>query len=205
LLETHNVGRAVFEQVNALLSERGMKVSGGTMVDATLIHAPSSTKNADLSRDPEMHQTRKGKQWYFGMKLHIGADTQTALIHSATATAANVHDSKALPKLLHCSETRLYGDSSYRRQKAVMTEHAPRAKDFTNERAYIRRPLTDAQRLKNRRKSAVRAAVEHLFLHIRRLWGYAKTRYRGLAKNTNRLVLICALFNIRHYRKPLTG
>ena len=205
LLETHNLGRAVFERVNSLLADRGMKVAGGTMVDATLIHAPSSTKNAEQSRDPEMHQTRKGNQWYFGMKLHIGADTQTGLIHSATTTAANVHDSKALPDLLHGNETRLYGDSAYRGQRAVIQSIAPKACDFTNERAYRGRPLTDAQKTKNRRKSAVRAAVEHPFLHIKRLWGYAKARYRGLAKNTNRLVLMCALFNIRHYGKPLAG
>jgi transposase, IS5 family len=205
LLETHDLGRAVFERVNGLLAERGMKVSGGTMVDATIIHAPSSTKNATQSRDPEMHQTRKGKQWYFGMKLHIGADTQTGLLHSATTTAAHVHDSKALPDLLHGAETRLYGDSAYRGQKAILQSIAPKARDFTNERAYSARPLTDAQKLKNRSKSAVRAAIEHPFLHLKRLWGYAKTRYRGLAKNTNRLVLMCALFNIRHYGKPLAG
>ena len=160
LLETHDLGRAIFERVNSLLAERGLKVAGGTMVDATIIHAPSSTKNAEKSRDPEMHQTRKGNQWYFGMKLHIGADTKSGLIHSATSTAANVHDSQVLPDLLHGAEARVYGDSAYRGQKAAIIEAAPQAKDFTNERAQRNAPLTDAQKAKNRRKSAVRAHVE---------------------------------------------
>ena len=116
------------------------------MVDATLIHAPSSTKNEEKSRDPQMHQTRKGNQWYFGMKLHIGADTKSGLIHNATTTAANVHDSQVLPELLHGKETRVYGDSAYRGQKQAIQQAAPKAKDFTNERAQRNAPLTDAQK-----------------------------------------------------------
>ena len=205
LLETHDLGRAIFDRVNGLLAERGLKVAGGTMVDATIIHAPSSTKNAEQSRDPQMHQTRKGNQWYFGMKLHIGADTKSGLIHSATTTAANVHDSQRLTELLHGAETRVYGDSAYRGQKDAIKQAAPNAKDFTNERAQRNAPLTDAQKAKNRRKSAVRAHVEHPFLHIKRLWGYAKTRYRGLAKNANRLIAMCALYNVRHAGIMLVG
>ena len=205
LLETHDLGRAIFDRVNALLASRGLKVAGGTMVDATIIHAPSSTKNEEKSRDPEMHQTRKGNQWYFGMKLHIGADTKRGLIHSATTTAANVHDSQVLPDLLHGAETRVYGDSAYRGQKEAIIEAAPNAKDFTHERAQRNAPLTDTQKAKNRSKSAVRAGVEHPFLHIKRLWGYAKTRYRGLAKNANRLIAMCALYNIRHAGIVLAG
>jgi IS5 family transposase len=205
LLETHDLSRAIFERVNALLAARGLKVSGGTMVDATIIHAPSSTKNESKARDPEMHQTKKGGQWYFGMKLHIGADTKSGLIHSADTTAANVHDSQVLPALLHGGETRVYGDSAYRGQREAIAAVAPSAKDFTNERAYRGGSLSDAQTLKNRRKSAVRAAVEYPFLHIKRLWGYAKTRYRGLKKNTDRLITMCALYNIRHARVVLTG
>jgi transposase, IS5 family len=205
LLETHDLSRAMLARVNALLEARGLRVSGGTMVDATIIHAPASTKNAAQSRDPEMHQTKKGNQWYFGMKLHIGADTKTGLIHSAETTAANVHDSQVLSELLHGEETRVYGDSAYSGQKEAIKEIAPHAKDFTNERARRNAPLTEAQRQSNRRKSAVRAAVEHPFLTIKRLWGYGKTRYRGLAKNTHRLIAMCALFNIRKANRVLTG
>ena len=205
LLETHDLSRAMLARVNALLEARGLRVSGGTMVDATIIHAPASTKNATQSRDPEMHQTKKGNQWYFGMKLHIGADTKTGLIHSAETTAANVHDSQVLSELLHGEETRVYGDSAYSGQKEAIKEIAPHAKDFTNARARRNAPLTEAQRQSNRRKSAVRAAVEHPFLTIKRLWGYGKTRYRGLAKNTHRLIAMCALFNIRKANRVLTG
>ena len=205
LLEKHKLAKPLLERVNALLSNRGLKVSGGTMVDATIIHAPSSTKNATQSRDPEMHQTKKGNQWYFGMKLHIGADTRTGLIHSVSTTAANVHDSQELPKLLHGKERRVYGDSAYRGQKEALAKAAPNAKDFTNERRYRGKALSEEQKAKNRAKSAVRAAVEHPFLHIKRFWGYAKARYRGLAKNTSRLVMMCALFNIRHAGVSLHG
>jgi transposase, IS5 family len=205
LLETHELSLGMFDRVNSLLAAKGLKVSGGTMVDATIIHAPSSTKNETQTRDPEMHQTKKGKQWHFGMKLHIGADTQTGLIHSAQTTAANVHDSQVLPELLHGEETRVYGDTAYRGQKAAIQSVSPKAKDFTNERAYRNAPLTDEQRAKNRAKSAVRAAVEHPFLHIKRLWGFAKTRYRGLKKNTDRLIAMCALYNIRRAGIVLVG
>ncbi len=196
LLETHGLGEAIFVRVNALLSERGLKVAGGTVVDATLIAAPSSTKNKKQSRDPEMHQTKKGNQWHFGMKLHIGADTQSGLIHSADTTATNVHDSQMAPELLRGDERRVYGDSAYRYQREAIRAVAPNATDFTNERARRGAPLTEAQKAKNKNKSSVRAAVEHPFLVIKRLWGYAKTRYLGLAKNHNRLLAMCALYNL---------
>ena len=110
LLNEHKLGEALFAQVGQQLQERGFKVNTGTIVDATIIGAPSSTKNTDKARDPEMHQTRKGQQWYFGMKLHIGVDSQTGLAHSAVVTAANVHDKHPLPDLLHGNEQRVYGD-----------------------------------------------------------------------------------------------
>jgi IS5 family transposase len=114
LLEEHGLGAAMFAKIGELLLANGMKLSGGTIVDATLIAAPPSTKNQEKSRDPEMHQTKKGNEWHFGMKLHIGADSQTGLVHSASVTAANVHDSHQVPNLLHGEETRFYGDSAYR-------------------------------------------------------------------------------------------
>jgi IS5 family transposase len=134
LLETNKLGERLFAKVGEVLQCRGLKVGTGTIVDATIIGAPSSTKNADKKRDPEMHQTKKGQQWYFGMKLHIGVDSRTGLAHSAVVTAANVHDKHPLPDLLHGGEERVYGDSAYASQQDLITGKAPKAKDFTNKR-----------------------------------------------------------------------
>ena len=207
LLEEHAIGQAMFARVGALLQANGVKVSGGTIVDATLIAAPPSTKNEEKARDPEMHQTKKGNQWHFGMKIHVGADSKTGLIHSASVTAANVHDSHQVPNLLHGNETRFYGDSAYRgkAQHERLKSIAPQAKDFTNKRAYRNDPLTEADKETNRRKSSIRAKVEHPFLILKRLWGFAKVRYRGLAKNANRAFAMLAAINLLKHGKPLTG
>jgi IS5 family transposase len=196
LLEQHDLGRRLFEEVGRHLQQQGLQVSSGTIVDATLISAPSSTKNQDKARDPEMHQTKKGKQWYFGMKAHIGVDAKHKLIHSVAATAANVHDKHPLPQLLHGQETRVYGDSAYSGQGEAIRQAAPRAKDFTNQRAYRNRPLSPRQEQANHTKSKVRARGEHPFLVIKRIFGFVKVRYRGLAKNANRLFVTCALANL---------
>jgi transposase, IS5 family len=207
LLEVHQLGVAMFAKVGELLLANGMKLSGGTIVDATLIAAPPSVKNEEKARDPEMHQTKKGNQWHFGMKLHIGMDSQSGLVHSASVTAANVHDSHEVPNLLHGAETRFYGDSAYRgkAQRERLKAIAPQAKDFTNKRAYKNRPLTEADKATNRRKSSVRSKVEHPFLTLKRLWGFAKVRYRGLAKNANRAFAMLAALNINKWGRPLTG
>ena len=207
LLETHQIGAAIFAKIGELLQANGMKLCGGTIVDATLIAAPPSTKNKEGARDPEMHQTKKGNEWHFGMKVHIGADSESGLVHSASVTAANVHDSQQLPNLLHGQETRLYGDSAYRgtKQKEQLKALAPRARDFTNKRAYRNRPLSEADQHTNRRKSSVRAKVEHPFLTLKRLWGFAKTRYRGLAKNANRAFAMLAMINLLKWGRPLIG
>jgi transposase, IS5 family len=207
LLEKHELGAALFAKVGELLLANGMKLSGGTIVDATLITAPPSTKNQEQSRDPEMHQSKKGNQWYFGMKLHIGADSHSGLVHSASVTAANVHDSQELPNLLHGQETRLYGDSAYRgkKQRARLKEIAPKAKDFTNKPAHRHRSLNQAEQQSNRRKSAVRSKVEHPFLTLKRIWGFAKVRYRGLAKNANRAYAMLALINVSKWGRALIG
>ncbi len=207
LLEEHRIGAVLFAKIGELLLANGMKLSGGTIVDATLIAAPPSTKNASGERDPEMHQSKKGNQWHFGMKLHIGVDSQSGLIHSASVTAGNVHDSQELPNLLHGEETRLYGDSAYRGAKLreQLKDLAPKAKDFTNKRAYRNRPLTEADKDTNRRKSSVRSKVEHPFLTLKRIWGFAKVRYRGLAKNANRAFAMLALINLSKWGRPLTG
>ena len=203
LLEKHNLGAAIFAKVGELLQANGLKLCGGTIVDATIIAAPSSTKNQDKARDPEMHQTFKAGQWYFGMKTHIGVDSATGLIHSASVTAANEHDSQQLGNLLHGAETRLYGDSAYRGQQGVLKAKAPKAKDFTNKRAYRNTPLTERDKEVNRTKSQTRAKVEHPFLTLKRIWGFAKVRYRGLAKNANRTFAMLALINIDKWGKPL--
>ena len=142
LLEQHDLGTRMFEEVHRHLEANGIKVAKGTIVDATIINAPSSTKNADQARDPDMHQTKKGNQWYFGMKAHIGVDSRTKIIHAAVATAANVADSQVLADLLHGEETRVWGDQAYRGQTDVIKAHAPNALDFTNQRYRHRGSLT---------------------------------------------------------------
>src|SRR6201995_5933285 len=153
LLERRSLAQALFDQVNAYLASRGLKVASGTIVDATIIAAPSSTKNRAGARDPAMHQTRKGQQWYFGMKLHVGVDSKNKLIHSMTTTAANVHDATVLGDLLHGDETRVWGDQAYRGQRGVIRAHAPKAKDFTNRRYRHRGMVDEVERRKNRTKS----------------------------------------------------
>ena len=196
LMERHNLGDRLFGLVNEYLRENGLKVNRGTIVDASIIDAPGSTKNRKKERDPEMHQTRKGRQWYFGMKAHIGVDSHSKLIHSVVATPANVHDSRVLRDLLHGDETRVWGDSAYAGQKAVILEVVPDAKWFTQAKGSRYRKLTEAERSRNRNKSRVRAKVEHQFGIIKRQFGFTKVRYRGLSKNTHRLIVACALSNL---------
>ena len=203
LLNNNKLGEALFAQVGKELQARGFKVNTGTIVDATIIGAPSSTKNADKARDPEMHQTRKGQQWHFGMKLHIGVDSQSGLTHSAVVTAANVHDKHPLPDLLHGQERRVYGDSAYASQKKLIEGKAPKAKDFTNQRTRRNGIVDMALKAKNRNKSRIRSRVEHVFGVVKRLWGFCKVRYRGLAKNATRAFTALALANIYLGRQRL--
>ena len=205
LINENKLGEALFAKVGQQLQERGFKVNTGTIVDATIIAAPSSTKNAEKARDPDMHQTRKGQQWYFGMKLHIGVDSQSGLAHSAVVTAANVHDKHPLPDLLHGNEQRVYGDSAYASQKALIRGKAPQAKDFTNQRTRRCGVVDETQRSKNRNKSRIRARVEHVFGVVKRLWGFGKVRYRGLQKNATRAFTALALANIYLGRGQLLG
>jgi IS5 family transposase len=203
LLEAHNLGAELFRLINVYLAENGLNVRTGTIVDATLIDAPSSTKNKDGQRDPEMHQTKKGNQWYFGMKAHVGVDSQNKLIHSLAATSANVHDSRMLPKLLHGNETRVWGDSAYAGQTEVIRKAAPYAQDFTHHKGHRHRPLSAEERAKNRNKSKVRAKGEHPFLVLKRIFGFTKVRYRGMHKNANRLFVACGLVNLYMTRRML--
>lgn len=203
LLEAHDLGRQLFAAVGEHLHAQGLQVSTGTIVDATIISAPSSTKNTTQSRDPEMKQTKKGNQWHFGMKAHIGTDSATKLIHSVVATAANVHDSRVLPHLLHGHETRVWGDAAYTGQTEVIRTCAPKAADFTQAKASRHRPLSAIERDRNRTKSKVRAKVEHAIGVVKRVFKFAKVRYRGIAKNANRLFVACALANVFMVRARL--
>jgi IS5 family transposase len=207
LLEAHDLGAGLFARVGELLQAQGVKLSGGTIVDATLIEAPSSTQNREKARDPEMHSTKKGNQWYFGRKAPIGSDSRTGIVHPVSVTAAHVHDSREVPNLLFGDETRFYGDSAYRgkEQRRRLKAPGPGAKDFTNQRACRNRALSEADKAANRRKSQVRAKVEHPFLTLKRIWGFAKVRYRGLAKNANRAFAMLSLYNLVKWGRPLTG
>ena len=203
LLEKHKLGKKLLTTVNEYLRRHGMKISNGTIVDATIIGAPSSTKNKDGKRDPEMHQTAKGKQWYFGMKAHIGVDSRTKLIHTVKASAANVADALGMPHLLHGKETRVWGDQAYRGQKDAIRAVAPRVRDFTNQRYRWGTRVDETIKATNRRKSKIRAKVEHVFGVIKRVFGFQKVRYRGLAKNLHRLEVTAALTNLFMVRRRL--
>jgi IS5 family transposase len=196
LIEDKGLGKTMLTVVNDHLQAKGIKVGTGTIMDATLISAPSSTKNKKGERDPEMRQTKKGNQWYFGMKGHVGVDSKEKIIHSVEVSPANVHDSQMVSELLHGDETKVWGDSAYQGQKETIRTAAPAAKDMTNRRGARGRPLTDKERSKNTTKSKVRAKGEHPFLIIKRIFGFTHVRYRGLAKNRNRFEIACALANL---------
>lgn len=203
LLERHGLGEAIFKGVAEQLQAQGFRLSTGTIVDATLIAAPTSTKNAQGQRDPEMHQSKKGNQWYFGMKAHVGVDARHKLIHSVVATAGNVADSAVLPKLLHGQESVVWGDSAYSGQGDVIDRCAPWAVDRTQYRGRGYKYLSPMQREINRRRSKVRSRVEHAIGVIKRIFGFTKVRYRGLLKNANRLFVAAALANLYTVRRPL--
>jgi IS5 family transposase len=203
LLEEHSLGGEMLETVNLHLQSKGVRISKGTIVDATIIHAPSSTKNEKQERDPEMKQTKKGNQWYFGMKAHVGVDSKTKIIHTAVVTSANVADAKVLPELLHGEETRVWGDQGYCGQREVIHECAPRAQDCTHRRYRYHGRVNQAERAKNRNKSRIRSKVEHVFGVLKLKFGFVKVRYRGLKKNGNRLFATCALVNLYVARKKL--
>lgn len=203
LLEEHRLGERMLGAVNLHLQAQGVRITTGTIVDATIIQAPSSTKNREQQRDPEMHPTRKGKQWYFGMKAHVGVDSKHKLIHTAVATAANVADAAVLPDLLHGEETRVWGDGAYQGQTEVIRQCAPRARDCTQRRCRYKDQIDEVERAKNRTKAKVRAKVEHVFGVMKLKFGFVKVRYRGLKKNANRLFATCALVNLYLVRRKL--
>jgi IS5 family transposase len=202
LLETHDLCKGLFAAINADLTARGLLLREGTLVDATLIAAPSSTKNAPRQRDPEMHQTKKGNQWYFGMKAHIGADRDSKLVHPVVVTAANVADITKTAELLHGEERQVHADAGYtgveKREEIVALE---RKIDWqiAGKRSAIK-ALADgaekeARKAAEKAKASVRAFVEPPFHLVKNLFRHRKTRYRGLAKNGHQLYTLFGLAN----------
>ncbi|HEV2227393.1 MAG TPA: IS5 family transposase [Steroidobacteraceae bacterium] len=203
LLERHYLTQALFAQVRTLLEQKRLLLKSGTIVDATIIEAPPSTKNEAKARDPEMKQGKKnGREWRFGMKAHVGTDLN-GLVHTLVTTDAGASDFKQLPKLLHGQERALYGDQAYwsEMHRVAAREHGVRYR--VNRRPNPGRPLTGYQRHLNRLRSATRARGEHAFRVIKCLWGFTKVRYRGLAKNTARLFTAFALANLYMLRRRL--
>jgi transposase, IS5 family len=201
LLERHGLTQAIFDSITGLLEERRLLLRSGTIVDATIIAAPSSTKNARATRDPEMKQTRKGKNWHFGMKLHIGADKR-GIVHTVRATNAAVADITQLPDLLHGQEREVFGDQAYWKEddRAFLESWGVR---YRINRRPSRRPLSQRWRMINRARSRTRARGEHAFRIVKQLWGFAKVRYRGLAKNLARAQTMFALANLYQFRREL--
>ena len=198
LLERHDLGQGLMAEITRRLAAQGVRLREGTIVDATILDAPASTANRTRQRDPEMHQVKKGNQWYFGMKAHIGVDAVTGIVHSVATTAANVADITQVPQLLHGGETQVWGDAGY---LGVERRPEPRGRAVDWQvamRPGQRRRLApgSAAAQAERRKASIRAKVEHPFLYVKRHFGYAKVRYRGLAKNRTRLCLLFGLANL---------
>ena len=203
LLEEHRLPDRIFAEVKALLTERGLMMHQGTIVDATIINAPSSTKNEKKERDPEMHQTKKGNQWYFGMKAHTGVDKDSGLVHTVAVSAANLHDSQAMDDLLHGQETALWGDSAYQSKERQQTAEENGLAWHVNVKASRHRALTEKERQQNRERSRARAIVEHPYRIVKVLWGHTKVRYKGLLKNALQFFTLFALANVYHARRKL--
>ena len=202
LLEKHGLGEGLFEEINAHLAEQGHSLRRGTIVDASIIEAPTSTKNRKRERDPEMHRTKKGNQWHFGMKAHIGVDAETGLAHSLETTPVNGSDVATAHAVLHGDEEVVYGDAGYQ-GVGKRGENRERAVDWRTAMRPGKRRLLDkddpaeaAAEAAEKSKASVRAKVEHPFLYVKRHFGYAKVRYRGLAKNTQRIALLLGFANV---------
>lgn len=204
LLEQHQLTERIFALVRKLLEDKRLLLKSGTIVDATIIDAPPSTKNEDKARDPEMKQGKKNsREWHFGMKAHVGTDTN-GLVHTLVTTHAGASEIKQLPKLLHGQERALYGDQAYWSEMHRVAAKAHRVRYRVNRRApNASKPLSEYQRRINRLRSSTRARGEHAFRIVKQLWGFTKVRYRGLAKNTARLFTMFALANLYMVRRRL--
>ena len=202
-LEKHELCGKILDTVNQYLANKGLRISTGTIVDATIIAAPSSTKNSKGERDPEMHQTRKGNQWFFGAKAHIGVDSKEGIVHSVCTSAASVSDVHMLPDLLHGAEKKVWGDAGYQGQTEAIHAAAPEAQDMTSRRTKRKDSVDEVERRKNRTKARVRSKVEWPFRILKRVFGYTRVRYRGLKKNHEWLLAAFALVNLYQHRKRL--
>lgn len=205
LIEEHGLAEKIFAAINKHLHHKGITMSTGTIVDATIIAAPSSTKNKEGKRDSEMHQTKKGNEWHFGMKAHIGVDAESKMIHSIEVTKANIHDASVVDKLVRSTDEAIWGDKAYAGTKERIQSAAPKAEDKTLHKARINAPLTTRQEEENRTRSKVRSRVEHCFGVMKNIFGFRKVRYKGLAKNRSRVFMTCALINIYLSRIKLTA
>jgi len=205
LLERHDLTKAVFAAVAAHLEARGALLRGGTIVDATLIAASPSTKNKEGKRDPEMHQSKKGNNWYFGMKAHIGADAKSGLVHTAGVTAGSVHDAKVMDNLIREDDRAVYGDKAYACGWKKRAARKAGVLWAVKEKAQAGRTLTRAQRAFNKKHGAVRAKVEHVFRVLKCQFGYRKVRYRGIKKNGAQVFSLLALANIYLARRKLAA
>jgi IS5 family transposase len=200
LLEEHELTKAMFERINGMLEGKGLLLRSGTIVDATIIAAPSSTKNGTESRDPEMKQTKKGKNWHFGMKVHVGTDKR-GVVHSLTATHAATADITQMNTLLHGKERTIFGDQAYWKEADRHRFRAAGVRYRVNRRGTAKQPLTDYQKKVNQSRSRHRARGEHAFRIVKQLWGFAKVRYRGIAKNAARALTSFALANLYLMRR----
>jgi IS5 family transposase len=211
LLEKHELGEKLFEAQNEIFEQHGWIMRGGSIVDATIIAAPSSTKNATGTRDPQMHQTKKGNQWFFGMKAHIGTDAGTGYVHSMTCTAANVHDLDEAIHLVRADDEVVYVDAGYqgahKRPEIAQDEHLSKIEWRVAARKGVLKTMAEPDRAVESRKASVRAKVEHPFLIVKRDFGFTKTRYRGIAKNRHHLHMLFASANwlMRARAVALTG
>jgi len=203
LLERHDLTKAIFERVAEHLSAKGELLRGGTIVDATLIAASPSTKNKEQKRDPEMSQSKKGNQWYFGMKAHIGVDADSGLVHTAGVTTGKVHDAKVMANLIREDDTAVYGDKGYVSSEKKHAAEAAGVLWAVKEKAKPGRDLTQRQRARNRRFGKVRAKVEHVFRVLKCQFGYRKVRYRGIAKNGAQVFALLALANLYLVRRRI--
>jgi IS5 family transposase len=204
LLEEHKLTEAIFVEVRTLLIKKGLLLKTGTIVDATIIAAPPSTKNEDKARDPEMHQTKKGKDWHFGMKIHVGT-TKQGIVHTVVTGPANEADITRIDELVHGQETELFGDQAYWSEDHRQNARHAGFEYRVNRRGSRSKPLTEHQKSVNRSRSTVRARGEHAFGVVKHLWGFAKVRYRGLMKNTARAMTMFALANLYMLRKRLAN
>lgn len=202
-LEKHNLTEKLFEQTRKYLTDKGLMVREGTIVDATILNAPSSTKNREQKRDPEMKQTKKGNQWYFGMKAHVGTDTGKGLVHSVIVTHAGVHDSKVMDDLLQGEEKAVYGDKAYAGEDRQHKYEARGIEWCVKRKANRNRPLTEEDKEYNHRQGKVRAKGEHAFGVVKNLWHFRKVKYKGLYKNAAQVFSLFTLANLYMVRKEL--